>query len=347
MVKKTVKRGISLALIFGLIVCWNALPLADEWGRMHIQRFEPRRDPPKVSLKSLDGKKVVLEEFKGKVVFLNFWTTWCGYCRREMPSMEKLYKDFREKGFTILAVDVRESAEKVRPFLDRYNLTFPTVLDPTGKAAFLFGVRGYPATFLLDRTGKVVGSAPGARDWYSDDAKALISKLLAEKGSEVKGAQGEENVGAKAGPRETGVLADEEEKKIATFDLNSIVGPPAHSQGQTTVKGAQVFDLDEGAVGDERAADFSWAEVGLTSRFFIPQNGAEYSHKGIVDQVTFDDIILARYSSSPINGSEGEKNRLKPGTILYARTNEGRLACLRVESNGRDLEISWVTYEKD
>jgi thiol-disulfide isomerase/thioredoxin len=345
MVKNRVKEARNLAILLGLVLFWTVFSRADEWDRMQIHQFEPRRDAPKVSLKSLDGNKVSLEDYKGKVVFLNFWTTWCGYCKREMPSMEKLYAKFKDKDFVILAVDVRESKEKVKTFWDRYKLTFPAVLDPTGMAAMAFGVRGYPATFFIDRKGRVVGGAPGAREWFSEDAQAIIAELVEEGGT-----PGEEK-GARVETDPTGT--DEEEQKSKTesgpepFDISSIAGPSIRSQGQTKVKSTEGFDLDEGKVGDDRRADFSWSEVGFSTRYLIPQNGAEFVNKGIVDQVTFDDIILSKYSGSPINASGGEENKLKPGTILYVRTSEGRYACFRVDGYGRNLDISWVTYEKN
>jgi len=345
MVIRIVKRGIGLGLLFVSLVCSSRPTIGDEWGRLQIQKYTPRRDVPRVALRSVDGEKIVLEDFRGKVLFLNFWATWCGWCVREMPSMEKLYKDFKDKGLVILAVDVRESAQKATSFWRRHNLTFPSVLDQSGMASLAFGVRGLPATFLIDRKGRLVGSAPGARDWYSPDAKALISELLAEAGPETKEADGERDVAVEAEADRREVAAEEERGVL--FDLSTIAGPPVFSQGQTTVKGTQVFDLDTGKLGDEKTADLSWSEAGLTTRFLIPQNGAEFSNKGVAGEVTFDDIILSRYSSSPINGSEGERNRLIPGTLLYARTNEGRFACLRIDDNGRELHISWVTYEKD
>ncbi|UCE19061.1 MAG: TlpA family protein disulfide reductase [Gemmatimonadota bacterium] len=315
---------------------------------MRIQKFEPRRDPPEITIKSLDGKKVALEDFRGKVVFLNFWATWCGWCKREMPSMEKLYEAFKDRGLEILAVDVRESREKIEPFWDKYGLTFPAFLDKNGMASYAFGVRGMPATFLIDRQGKVVGSVPGYRDWFTEDAKAVISQLLSEKGPKVKeGVEDQETSDVKEAESVEVTDDDAKAENPVPFNLNSISGPPVLSQGQIVVKNAQVFDLDKGMAGDEKSADFSWSELGLTTRFLIPQNGAEFSNKGVVDQVTFDDIILTEYSGSPINGSEGEKNRLKVGTVLYARTNEGRFACLRIDNNSRDLELSWITYKKD
>jgi thiol-disulfide isomerase/thioredoxin len=341
MMKYMFKTINILTAVLFLTICWNVLSSADEWDRMHIQEFKPRRDPPKISLKSFDGEKVTLEDFKGKVIFLNFWATWCGWCKKEMPSMERLYEALRDQGLVILAVDVRESVEKIKPFWDRYGLTFTPILDPSGMASLAFGVRGMPATFIIDRQGKVVGSAPGYRDWFTEDAQKIFTGLLSEEGPEVRAKD------AKAEGNSDTAAIQGEVKENATFDLNSISGPPIHSQGRKTLKGSQIFDLDKGIVGTEGTADLSWSELGLTTRFLIPQNGAEFSNKGIIEKVTFDDIIMAEYSVSPINGSEGEKNRLKPGTVLYARTNEGRFACLRVDNNASDLELSWVTYEKD
>ena len=348
MVKCLIKKSKDFVTILCLIMCWSVLSSADEWDRMHIGKFEPRRDPPRITMKNLDGKKVTLDDYKGKVVFLNFWATWCGWCKREMPSMERLYEAFKDRGLEILAVDVRESPEKIKPFWEKYGLTFPALLDQSGMASMAFGVRGMPATFIIDRHGKVVGSAPGYRDWFTEDAKAVFSKLLAEKGPEVKGGEQNKKVIDKKESESVNVVHNESKgENTELFDLNSISGPPIHSQGQVVVKSAQVFDLDKGKADDEKSADFSWSELGLTTRFLIPQNGAEFFNKGIVEQVTFDDIILEKYSGSPINGSDGEKNRLRVGTILYARTNEGRFACIRIDNNARNLELSWVTYEKD
>lgn len=346
MVKKRMKKARNLILLVGFVLCWCAVAESDEWERMHIRKFEPRRDPPKVSLQNLNGKKIALEDYKGKVIFLNFWTTWCGYCKREMPSMEKLYQKFKDKGFIVLAIDVRESAGKVKSFWERYDLTFPAVLDPTGMAAMAFGVRGYPGSFFIDRDGKVVGGAPGAREWFSEDAQSIVAKLLNEGGPKEK-EQRTEATSDEAGGSEVSTEENKEKTDEVSFDLSSITGPPVRSQGDTLVKSMQVFDLDGGAFGDEKTADLSWSEIGFSTRYLIPQNGAEFAHKGTIDQVTFDDIILSKYSGSPINGSAGDKNNLKPGTIIYVRTNEGRFACFRILGNDGALTFSWITYEKD
>ena len=339
------KRMRSLAAILGLVLCWSALSLADGWDQMRVSKFNPRRDPPKVSLKTLDGKKVTLSDYKGKVVFLNFWATWCGYCRREMPSMEKLYQKFKDKDFIILAIDVRESADKVESFWKKYDLTFPTVLDPSGMTAMAFGVRGYPASFFLDRQGKVVGGAPGAREWFSEEAQSIVAELVAEKRPNSK--EEDEKTNSDSNDSENRVTENRAETEAPSFDLNSIAGPAILSRGDTLVRSSQLFDLDGGMFDNEKTADFSWSEVGFSTRYMIPQNGAEFALKGNVEQVTFDDIILSKYSGSPINGSEGESNKLKPGTIIYARTNEGRFACFRIHRNDGELTLGWITYEKD
>ena len=121
-------------------------------------------------MKNLEGSEVSLRYFAGKVVFLNFWATWCGPCRIEMPSMEKLWQRFKEQAFVILAVDLREGKEEVSSFMKDYGLTFSVLLDSKGEVGSMYTVRAIPTTFLIDLEGMIVGGALGARDWASADA---------------------------------------------------------------------------------------------------------------------------------------------------------------------------------
>ena len=130
------------------------------------------------SLKDLNGNEVQLEDFRGKVIFLNFWTTWCPACLVEMPSMEKLYREFENKDFTILAVDMQEDSETVRKFKAKFKLSFPILLDTDGVVASYYGVRAIPATYLIDRMGYLYAAAMGARDWGGENAFLLIKHLL-------------------------------------------------------------------------------------------------------------------------------------------------------------------------
>ncbi len=147
---------------------------------MAITHVSGNAQAPDFALPTPDGKRrVALAELRGKVVFVNFWATWCPPCREEMPSMERLHKEFRDQGLAVLAVNMQESPKQVVRFMKDFRLTFPALLDADLKVTELYRVRGLPTTYLIDRTGRVVGQAVGARDWASPDGKALIRALLA------------------------------------------------------------------------------------------------------------------------------------------------------------------------
>lgn len=145
-----------------------------------IQPPKEQVEAPDVIGTNPDGNTIRLTDFRGKVVFLNFWATWCIPCRLEMPAMERLYREFRGRGFVVLAVNVQEGSAAVRAFVRELKLTFPVVLDPKGAAAMAYAVRGLPATYLIDRNQFIVGRAIGAREWDSQDGRAYIRALLGE-----------------------------------------------------------------------------------------------------------------------------------------------------------------------
>jgi peroxiredoxin len=126
-----------------------------------------------------DNRPLSLSEFKGKVVFLNFWATWCKPCEEEMPSMERLHQRFKDKGLVVLAIseDVG-GASVVAPYLKKHKLSFPVGLDPTSSVASLYGVWGVPSTFIIDRRGNRALYANGPREWDGPDAWALFQSLL-------------------------------------------------------------------------------------------------------------------------------------------------------------------------
>ena len=130
------------------------------------------------ALEDLNGNIVHLKDHFGKVIFLNFWTTWCPACLVEMPSMEKLYRGFKNKDFIILAVDMQEDSETVRKFKAKFKLSFPILLDTDGVVASYYGVKAIPATYFIDRMGYLYAAAMGARDWGGEDALLLINHLL-------------------------------------------------------------------------------------------------------------------------------------------------------------------------
>ena len=150
------------------------------FSSLGIQEVTPPVEALDFTLKNLQGSEVSLNDLEGKVVFLNFWATWCGPCREEMPSMEKLWQKFKEEAFVILAVDLQEKEEEVNSFMNDYGLTFQALLDSKGEVGSMYAVRAIPTTFLIDPEGRIVGKALGARDWASEDAFDLIEHLLAE-----------------------------------------------------------------------------------------------------------------------------------------------------------------------
>ena len=122
--------------------------------------------------------KMALSEQRGKVVFLNFWATWCPPCRAEMPSMEILYRKLKGKDFEMMAVSVDWKADKIRNLVEKLSLTFPILHDAEKKVARAYGIYGLPATFLIDKTGKVVFKATGARDWTDKRVVEQIEELI-------------------------------------------------------------------------------------------------------------------------------------------------------------------------
>jgi peroxiredoxin len=134
-------------------------------------------DPIEITLKDPNGQQVSLSDFRGKIVFINFWTTWCLACVVEMPSMEKLHQKFKDKDFIMLAINLQESASKVKQFFKEYELTFMALLDTTGDVGVGFGIRSIPMTFILDKRGRIIGKALGPRQWESKDSIALFDYL--------------------------------------------------------------------------------------------------------------------------------------------------------------------------
>ncbi len=129
-------------------------------------------------LANLNGVEKELADYKGKIVFLNFWASWCGPCRSEMSSMETLYNEFREKGLVILAINLGENPAIVKKFKKDNNLSFPVLMDKDHSASALYGVRSIPTTYLIDRSGNILGMTVGSREWNSPVFRSLFREIL-------------------------------------------------------------------------------------------------------------------------------------------------------------------------
>ena len=151
----------------------------DLFSKIKISPIKGDKRAPDFSLKDLNSRKVGLKQFREKIIFLNFWATWCGPCKEEMPSLEVLYQQFKEKNFILLAISVDyEGLKPVQEFINKHHYTFPVLLDPKCETLDLFEVKGIPTTFLIDKKGIMVGKAVGPRDWKSPEVISLINLML-------------------------------------------------------------------------------------------------------------------------------------------------------------------------
>ena len=126
-----------------------------------------------------DGSAVSLADFTGQVVLLNFWATWCGPCVREMPSLDRLQAAPGPEGLEVVAVSEDRKPALAEAFLVEHQLgNLALYLDPRGKVAQAFGLRGLPTTYLIDRQGRMVGGLQGPAEWDSEEAKGLIRWYL-------------------------------------------------------------------------------------------------------------------------------------------------------------------------
>lgn len=179
-----IRKKLSFYL-FSIVLIFFALSYASERTRdelflkMDIRPVKGNTKAQDFRLEDLKGKKLELKNFKGKVVFLNFWATWCGPCKEEMPSIEALYQQFKEKDFVFLTISVDYEGKKpVKEFIEKQRYTFPVLLDPKCETLDLYKVKGIPTTILIDKNRKMIGKATGPRNWKSPEAISLLNLLL-------------------------------------------------------------------------------------------------------------------------------------------------------------------------
>ncbi len=133
---------------------------------------------PDFTLKDLEGNTVSLSSFKGKVVFLNFWATWCPPCKDELPSIEKLHNLMKQKGLVVLAVSMDKSPGRVKEFLKQHPVSFRVLMDDNASASRAYKVFSLPMTFIIDKRGVLIEKHFGEKDWSKPDALQSIEALL-------------------------------------------------------------------------------------------------------------------------------------------------------------------------
>jgi peroxiredoxin len=165
--------------LIALVVAAPAAVDADGFTELDLIRPGRAMAATDFTIPSLTGRPLRLSDFKGKVVFLNFWATWCPPCKEEMPSMERLYRRYSDRGFAIVAVSIDSGgAPPVAAFVKRFGLTFPVGLDSKMTVANQYTVRALPSTFLIDRSGTIAAFAMGPRDFDSRAAHTVVDALL-------------------------------------------------------------------------------------------------------------------------------------------------------------------------
>ena len=152
-----------------------------------MRDFELAKTPkpaPVLSFTDMDGKELSLADFKGRLVMINLWATWCAPCVKEMPSLSRMNAKLRERNFALLSISQdRGGAKTVTPFLEKLGLkTLPVYLDPKGGVQRALGVRGLPTTIVIDGQGRELGRFEGDATWDGPDALALLMYFLKQNG---------------------------------------------------------------------------------------------------------------------------------------------------------------------
>ena len=133
---------------------------------------------PPFALATAAGETVALDKLKGRVVYVDFWASWCGPCRRSFPWMNEIQQKYGAAGFTVVGVNVDKRRPDAEKFLQQTPATFTIVYDPAGKTPEAYGVKGMPSSYLVDASGKVVAVESGFRDEQKAEFEARIKTLL-------------------------------------------------------------------------------------------------------------------------------------------------------------------------
>jgi peroxiredoxin len=176
---RVVRHVTTIIVALGLVLVIEVADAREHlYEAMGMAKIPPKAAPD-FTLPTFDGKQVSLREYRGKVVFLNFWATWCIPCREEMPALERLHQTYHQsQDFAVISIDYKESAEQVKAFFQKHALSFPALLDESGSVSRDYLVSGMPTTYLIGRDGMLLARGVGGRDWTRAEALDLIKALV-------------------------------------------------------------------------------------------------------------------------------------------------------------------------
>lgn len=202
------------------------------------------------ALRDVNGNSLSLTGSRGNLTFVNFWATWCGPCREEMPSMERLYREMSERGLAMLAISKRENGAQVANFMRSLRLSFPALLDLDGRVSSAYQVYGLPTTFLIDGGGRIIAKRSGAKDWASREAMNLFDALLGGGGRSQTGVASFEGLSNAAAPLATALI---------------VKSPAVALHGQPDAESQLIMRLDRG----DQLAPVAKASSGAESWYMV------------------------------------------------------------------------------
>ncbi len=163
---------ISVGIMFYFLLKNNPVAAsAQDFSAVPVEVDYPA---PQLDLTDLSGKSVSLDDYLGKVVLVNLWATWCPPCREEMPTLQKFYEKYKDKGFVLIAIDQEETLEVVAPFVAEFGLTFPVWLDLEYLAEREFNTSSLPSSYVIDRAGTV------RLMWIGGISKSNLEKFVSD-----------------------------------------------------------------------------------------------------------------------------------------------------------------------
>lgn len=175
------KRAVVSCLLVVALQAQAAAPAAELAKQAGMEAYPVALKGPQWQLARMDGERRSPDDYKGRIVLLNFWASWCPPCRDEFPSLERLQKKLGGKDFTVLAISTSDSQSGVERFLGGRSPVFDILMDDDDKVSTAFRARGVPVTYLLDRQGRLLAGKTGPQQWDSPAMEVLIQQAIEKK----------------------------------------------------------------------------------------------------------------------------------------------------------------------
>jgi len=170
-------RFFSLLVLLSLAIFLQSTTAAAASNIHTLTKVPGNPEAPEFNLEDQDGNFLKMSDYKGKVVIVNFWATWCPPCRKEMPSMQRAWEILQKEDIMMLAINVGEDSDQIFSFTAEYPVEFPLIMDTDSSVVRQWKVRGLPTTYIVNPAGQIVYQAIGDREWDSEEIMNQIRKL--------------------------------------------------------------------------------------------------------------------------------------------------------------------------